>query len=268
MIVCYSMTGSLFCECHAPIDTRHRKPIFMFSFLPDTSFAHSTKIPNAIVGTDTEILIRLRAAIRQFVSGELTASEFKALVENYDLACWHHLRDCLEFNSQAAADVCCVLASLGEDYEANLKRLLLPYKVFQYHSGCYTRNHNDTDTSRLEDIPGYLALLYHTRQHADTLTILLELDMKGHPDYLEYVSALASLWELHGPALIRAASLKRLRRKNLEHALATLCTTVDEPTVWRSYYRDLQRLVYGRNRPLMWCARRIIASMKRAQKKI
>jgi hypothetical protein len=228
-----------------------------------------TSAATSSVGLEADVLKRLRAAIQQFVRGNLQAAEFDALLADYDLAFWRELQQDLPLNTQACADVACALAYLGEDYEANWGRILWPYHVFKRDAARYARRHAaDPDAARLEDLPGYLVLLYRKRRRSDTLATLLELDLKGHAAYLEYVSALAMLWEYNAGGLLDSASQNRLRWRGLTRAIVTLCRIVDEPTVWHGYFRDLQGLIYGRDRRLTWHVHRLQALLTRAQRSI
>lgn len=209
------------------------------------------------------LLSSLRAAFAASPSPSGPMPETLALTPEVQQT-WQHLQKIVPSESREAADIACLLAYYGIDYNRNVRRLLRPYTLQRSERIGHkepTREYADEQEGNC--LPGHLARIYDRWRDPTVLRWLLGSHLPDMEGRAEEHQALIDLWDDHWIALLQAASQSAGRRSRLASALLYACHMAEEPLIWRAYARHLQRALYSRDLPLRKTALKLLAHLRR-----
>jgi hypothetical protein len=210
---------------------------------------------------------RLRSAFQQFSLRQIAHREFECLLADVDIAVWQHLQATVRPHTLAYADLCCLLAYYGIDYLENLCRLFQSFRLVLWEPERYLWLYAEkTQCADLGYLPEHLLLLYTKYHDPGLLGILLELHLQDGEDKERYLDMIAVLWDENPAAILYSTSQDQQRLCNVLCALTRVALTLNDPEVWKTYYRTLQRAVHLREWSVMRVALRMMTVLKRVQK--
>lgn len=214
--------------------------------------------------TRLEGLQCLRTDLDKLASRQMCHRHFEQKWSDSHAGQWLEWQQETPVDAISSIDLSCLLAYFGLGYEANIARLLQRCHYLRHASEAPV---TPESVESLRRLPAYLSLIYSKRKDMRLLAVLLDLRMPQPELRQAQWEAIAHLWDRHAAALLRAARHSLPARRTLARSLAHVCCTVNEPILWRTYYRQLQQAIYRRDAQLIWTALRLITLLRHAQRR-
>lgn len=192
-------------------------------------------VSGSLSSGDKALLSRLHLAVGQLSDKRVAMRRFEQRAPRADIPHFRRLQLHVRPNSAAYAETSFVLAYHGVEYEANIRRLLRPYRLWRSSPGRWAREYTSEKEEQgegyldqltsLEGIPFALNLLY--LKHHDLTSLGTWLDLRLDGAYAEGShQELGELWKRHRVDMLKAAARSRARQGNLAAALShTYCNT-------------------------------------------
>lgn len=195
--------------------------------------------------SNTPFLARVHHAVSEMSDRKAAFLRFEREIRPADARRCRALQASVRPNSQAYAELAFVQAYWGVDYDANLQRLLRPYRLWTRDTARWSREYpslNALDSSLTELYGIFHALNYLYLKHHDlkSLGLWLDLRLDGAPSEGN-ADELGALWQRHSSDMLRAAAFSPRRLENLADALEFSWMTTGEPAQDRRLRREFIR---------------------------
>ena len=227
---------------------------------------------------DAAFLARIHRAVAQMSDRKTAFVRFDREVRPADARRCRLLQSSVRPNSQAYADLAFVQAYWGVDYEANLQRLLRPYRLWTHDIQRWEREYpprSGPDSSLTKLYGVFHALNYLYLKHHDLKSLGLWLDLRLDGDWSEESDdELGELWQRHAADMLRAAAHSPRRLENLADALEySRMNSVDsaqDRRLRREFFRSLAPLTRSPDPPVARTASRLrtLLRKRRTERKV
>jgi hypothetical protein len=204
--------------------------------------------PAQLPAADRAAQVTLRRAVSQLEKGTISRGQFERLAPRRSVPTWQRLQRRLRYPQAGTLDLAFVLAYYGIDYRQNLRRLVLPAKLWQ---------------SGKAPMPEYLTddlVILHEKHHdTASLAALLDLALDGGPAEGQE-AAIYAQWQRQPATLLRLAVGSETRLRNLADMVQM---EGDDPQVRKQLFAELRRLGRHRDRRVAKAAQSLLAMAKR-----
>jgi hypothetical protein len=171
---------------------------------------------------DRSALTNLHQVIEKRNDKKAWFVNFERQLPPSNIPTWQRLQRQFPAYSRQYAELSFALAYYGVDYDANLRRVIRPYLVWNAHNTQYIREYGEDwmngQLNSLEAVITALNLLYLKHHDVQSLSQWLGLRLDGAPAEMN-ADDLAELWKRHKTDLLRAASTSPARLQSLAEAL-------------------------------------------------
>jgi len=155
-------------------------------------------------------------------------------------------------------DLCCILAWYDVDFQANVDRLLVPYKIYSQNTKKYGALYNTSDhKADLRFLPYYLVFLYHKKHSMFLLNKLLSLNMKIGVMGEAYDNAVGKLWNEDSSSILRAIAHSSRNRNNVAESLNFCAEEAQTSKALKHYLTQLDQASHSQDNDIAQSAKKL-----------
>jgi hypothetical protein len=194
-------------------------------------------------------LAHIRQAVAHMTDKRASFVRFEQAVPESDAAFCGKLLLKVAPNSADYASCAFAQAYYGLDYDANLQRLLRPYRLWHSHIHKWEQEYPNSTMGTPTDLDGvYSSLNWLYLKHHDLKSLGAWIDLRLDGAWAEGSDGeLSDLWKRHKADMLKAASASTRRLENLHDALIFGDDGADERTIRRNLIADLKPYLHNKD---------------------